>query len=61
MFCAAPISTASIRGVVPILAVMGAKNAGNRVREKNAAPEEMGLERLESENIRIEGNNENGR
>ena len=38
MFCAAPMSTASIRGVVPILAVMGAKNAGNKVKEKNAAP-----------------------
>ena len=32
------MSTASMRGVVPIFAVMGAKNAGNRVREKNAAP-----------------------
>jgi hypothetical protein len=35
------MSTASIRGVVPIFAVMGAKNAGNKVREKNAAPDEI--------------------
>jgi hypothetical protein len=27
-----------MRGVVPILAVIGAKNAGKRVREKKAAP-----------------------
>ena len=40
IFCAAPMSTASMRGVVPILAVMGAKNAGNKVKEKKAAPEE---------------------
>lgn len=40
MFCAAPISTASIRGVVPSLAVIGTKNAGKSVREKNAAPAE---------------------
>ena len=38
MFCAAPINTASIRGVVPSWAVMGAKNSGNSVNEKNAAP-----------------------
>ena len=38
MFCAAPTITASIRGVVPILAVMGAKKAGNRLRLKKIAP-----------------------
>ena len=27
-----------MRGVVPILAVIGAKKAGNRFREKNIAP-----------------------
>ena len=38
MFCAAPIRTASISGVVPSLAVMGTKKFGKRVREKKAAP-----------------------
>jgi hypothetical protein len=64
MFCAAPMSTASIRGVVPIFAVMGAKKEGNKVREKNAAPDEKeveGLEGLESENVRMESKNEDGR
>jgi hypothetical protein len=28
-----------MRGVVPILAVIGAKKAGKRVREKKAAPD----------------------
>ena len=44
MFCAAPMSTASMRGVVPILAVIGAKNSGNKVKEKNAAPVEIDRE-----------------
>ena len=38
MFCAAPTITASMRGVVPIRAVMGAKKAGKRLSEKNMAP-----------------------
>ena len=38
MFCAAPTMTANIRGVVPILAVIGAKKAGKRFSEKNMAP-----------------------
>ena len=39
MFCAAPIRTASMSGVVPSLAVMGTKKLGKRVREKKAAPD----------------------
>ena len=38
MFCAAPIRTASISGVVPSLAVIGTKKLGKRVKEKKAAP-----------------------
>ena len=38
MFWAAPTITASMSGVVPILAVIGAKNAGKRLRLKNIAP-----------------------
>lgn len=38
IFCAAPTITASMSGVVPILAVIGAKNAGKRFRLKNIAP-----------------------
>ena len=38
IFWAAPTITANIRGVVPILAVMGAKKAGKRFSEKNMAP-----------------------
>jgi hypothetical protein len=40
------MSTANMRGVVPILAVIGAKKAGKRVREKKAAPD-RGEERIE--------------
>lgn len=38
MFCAAPTNTASMSGVVPSWAVMGAKTVGKSVREKNMAP-----------------------
>ena len=55
MFCAAPMSTASIRGVVPILAVMGAKKAGNRVKEKNATPsKEKRKRKIRKEQIKEE-------
>ena len=49
------MSTASIRGVVPILAVMGAKKAGNRVKEKNAAPsKEKRKRKIRKEQIKEE-------
>ena len=38
MFWAAPTMTASISGVVPMRAVMGAKKAGNKFKLKNMAP-----------------------
>jgi len=38
MFCTAPMPTASISGVVPSLAVRGAKKSGKRDSEKKAAP-----------------------
>ena len=38
MFCAAPISTANIKGVVPTAAVNGVNTPGNKMRLKKAAP-----------------------